>query len=889
MILAPGTKLGPYEILAPIGAGGMGEVYRARDPRVGRDVAIKVSSEQFKDRFTREIHAVAALNHSNVCTLYDVGPNYLVMELIEGPTLADRIKQGAIPPEESLAIARQITDALEAAHEKGIVHRDLKPGNIKLRPDGTVKVLDFGLAKVEETAAVSLETSPTLSVAQTAVGVLLGTAAYMSPEQARGKPVDKRADIWAFGVVLYEMLTGRQLFTGETVSDTLAATLKEEPDFEKVPAKVRPLLRSCLEKNPARRLRDIGDAWRLLENVPESPKGIRVNRWLAWSIAALILIVAAATVSSLHFRSKPSTAELTRLEMNLPENVTFGPVGFINLSPDGRKFVFIGTGPDGVTRLWLRTLDSLETRPLFGTESNIGLSFFWSPDSRFVAFETADKLKKIDISGGPPQSICNLPALVTGGSWNHDGVILFADYQGSNEIMRVAAGGGTASPVTRLDPLRKEENHILPLFLPNGRHFLYFCNSSIAENQGIFVGSVDAKPEEQGRKQVVRTSWSGSAYVPSQISGPGQLLFMREQALVAQPFDDKRLQLVGEPLPIAEHIGYFINSGLFSASTNGVLIYKGGGPLHQLSQPAWFDRQGKQLGFIGERGSYYGLALSSDGSRAIMSWMNLTQGRAPVDLWLHDFAQGTHRQFTFGEGENISPIFSPDGSRIIFASNRDGGMHNLYQKPVSGTRREEQLAISKEDKYPTSWSADGRFVLFTARDARRKYQLWALPLEDDRKPVPFPRTEFNEFDGQFSPDGRWVAYVSDEYGSNEIYVRDFSPANGAVSSKLGSKWRISNEGGTAPRWAKDGGVLYFRSIDGKVMAVDVAPGAAFSAGTPRSVFQATPVFQMGGESFIFLQWNVASDGKRFLLVAPAAESSPTSLNVILNWTALLKK
>src|SRR5512144_232105 len=321
MTLAPGTKLGPYEILAPIGTGGMGEVYRAHDPRVGRDVAIKFSSEQFTDRFTREVHAVAALNHSNICTLYDVGSNYLVMELVEGPTLADRIKQGPIPLEEALEIARQIADALESAHEKGIVHRDLKPGNIKLRPDGTVKVLDFGLAKVEETAAVSLETSPTLSVAQTAAGVLLGTAAYMSPEQARGKPVDKRADIWAFGVVLYEMLTGRQLFTGETVSDTLAATLKEEPDFEKVPVRVRPLLRSCLEKNPSRRLRDIGDAWRLLETGSGPAPARPVHNWIAWTVAA-VFIVAFTVLWLIHFREKPpAPADVMRFQIPFPENV----------------------------------------------------------------------------------------------------------------------------------------------------------------------------------------------------------------------------------------------------------------------------------------------------------------------------------------------------------------------------------------------------------------------------------------------------------------------------------------------------------------------------------------------------------------------------------------
>jgi serine/threonine protein kinase len=477
--LLPGTKLGPYEILEPIGAGGMGEVYRAHDPRVGRDVAIKVSSEQFTDRFAREIHAVAALNHSNVCTLYDVGPNYLVMELVEGPTLADRIKQGPIPLEESLEIARQIADALEAAHEKGIVHRDLKPGNIKLRPDGTVKVLDFGLAKVEEATAISLETSPTLSVAQTAAGVLLGTAAYMSPEQARGKPVDKRADIWAFGVVLYEMLTGSRLFSGETVSDTMAGVLTKEPDWRKVPAKVLPILRRCLEKDPKKRLRDIGDAIPLLEGTPESAPARRP--WLAWSIAAVLLIALLLLAGPRFFEQPPVPEAPVRSQIALPEKVTADPSDSFSLSPDGRHLAFTAAGSDGVMRLWIRTLDALQARQVPGTESNWIPMFFWSPDSRFVAFSSGGKLKKVDIGGGAPSTICDLPMSALGGSWNRDGLIVFGT--GPTGILGVAASGGSISARSRV---------------PNGRKLGITCRFSSLMGGISFTSAIRQRPGTPG-------------------------------------------------------------------------------------------------------------------------------------------------------------------------------------------------------------------------------------------------------------------------------------------------------------------------------------------------------------------------------------------------------
>jgi len=891
MTLAPGTKLGPYEILAPIGAGGMGEVYRAHDSRVGRDVAIKISSEQFTDRFTREVHAVAALNHSNVCTLYDVGPNYLVMELVEGPTLADRIRQGPIPLEESLEIARQIADALEAAHEKGIVHRDLKPGNIKIRPDGMVKVLDFGLAKVEETAAVGLETSPTLSVAQTAAGVLLGTAAYMSPEQARGKPVDKRADIWAFGVVLYEMLTGNQLFSGETVSDTLAAVLKEEPDWEKVPAKAQPLLRRCLERDPKKRLRDIGDANALLESVSEAaavPESVKPPAfWLGWALAA-VLLIALSSLAFVHFRKTSSVVpNQVRFQIGLPDKTNLAPWGSFALSPDGRHLAFAAVGPDAVTRLYIRELDSIEIRPLDGTESGYIPPFFWSPDSRSIAFNSGTKLKKIDISGGAALPITNLVAF--GGSWNRAGVIIFGTLGGG--IMRVSAAGGTASPVTALNPKYQETLHMCPTFLPDGRHFLYFCDAGPRERDGLYLGSVDKNPGEQGYKQIIsRASWAH--YLPSRDSGPGSLIFMQrgQNTLVAQKFDDKRLELVGEPVILADQIGTYSNYADFSAARNGTLVYRTG-PETANAQLMWFDRQGKPLGTAGGR-LHAGLALSPDGVQAAIALVDFSKSAPALDVWLLDLVRGIPKRFTFGKGDNYLPIWSADGSRIIFASNREGGIANLYQKLANGAKEEELLLRTGESKIPRSWSSDGRYLLYVSLDSKNRGDLWVLPLEGDRKPVPFLQTEFNEIDGSFSPDMRWIAYQSDESGRNEIWVREFLQPSGGKSSQTAGRWQVSNGGGTNPKWRRDSKELYYRTTEGGVMVVDITGEAAFQAGAPKPLFQVPP-FMSAMVSLPIIgaatTWDVTRDGRQFLLTTHPVESSPSPFTVVLNWTSLLSK
>jgi len=906
MALASGTHVGPYEITAAIGAGGMGEVYRARDPKLGRDVAIKVLPEAFVNdaqrmaRFQREAKVLASLDHPNIASIYGLedsgGTRALVMQLVEGPTLADRIKAGPIPIDESVRIAKQIADALEYAHERGIIHRDLKPANVKVTNDDAVKVLDFGLAKALEgdPSSIDISTSPTISRMATMQGVLLGTAAYMAPEQAKAKSVDRRADIWAFGCVLYEMLTGKQAFTGETVTDTLASVIKEEPDLKLLPAatpmRVRVLLQRCLQKDPKQRLRDIGDARISLDEVlagaPEpssiAAAPISMSRWqvvLPWTVAALLLVTL-APIAFVHFREKPAAlAEPVRSEILLHEEATpFAGAG-LALSPDGRQLAFFAaTAADNTERLWIRSLDSLQARPLLGSEvENAPSPFFWSPDSRFIAFGAGGKLKKIAVAGGPAQTLCDVTSLVLGGSWNEEGVIIFGTSAGG--LMRVSAEGGTATPLTTLDTSRNELHHSLPFFLPDGRHFVYMRLSASAENTGAYIGSLDAKPEEQNRKPLLVTGY-GTAYAPSAVRGLGHLLFIRDRALLAQPFDPVRRELSGEPIVIADRLGNFLEAGLFSVSANGVLIYSDtSGQSFQLS---WFDRQGKvQSVPTKQPGVPIDLAVSPDAQRVALAII----GPTDISLWLHDFSRGTSTRFTFSPNGNLSAVWSPDENNIIFSSSRSGGLE-LYKKPANGGKDEELILKSSESKYPTSWSRDGRFLLYTALDPKTKADLWVLPLQGDQKPFPFLRTEFNEGGGQFSPDGRWIAYASDESGRSEIYVRPFAPDSSGGANREG-KWQISTDGGTEPHWRRDGKELYYLSADRReVMAVEVAAGPAFQAEVPQALFQTPPSGEIIGG---LRQWDAAPDGSRFLFLTAAEQTTQSRFTVVLNWTSLLKK
>jgi len=888
MVLRSSTKLGPYEILSPLGAGGMGDVYRARDSKLNRDVALKILPAMFTDdtermaRFRREAQVLASLNHPNIGSIYGLEESnnlhVLVLELVEGPTLADRITGSAIPLEEALTIARQIAEAMAYAHEKGVTHRDLKPANIKITPEGDVKVLDFGLAKVlqgDKHLDSDSSYSPTFTNPTTHEGMILGTPAYMSPEQAKGKPVDKRADIWAFGVVLYELLTGGHLFQRETVSDTLAAVLKGEPDWDRIPVKVRPLLQRCLEKDPKRRLRDIGDMHLLLEtaSVP-----VQTHRpWLARGAVAVFL-VAFAALSIVHFRERPLLSAPVQFQISpsgtLPQGDAFA------VSPDGRHLAFAATGSDGIARLWIRNLDSLEVRALSDSypasvkPRGVVPPFFWSPDSRFIGFQSGGKLARIEISGGPAQTLCDVQGTVVGGSWNRDSVIVFAD--NTRGLMQVSAAGGVASPLTTFDPSRKEVVHALPSFLPDGRHFLYLRASSTPENSGVYVGSLNTKPEEQNSRRLLAAT-SGPVYVPSSDSDSGQVLFLRQGTLMAQPFDAHRLEPSGEVVPIVEQVGSYIDYGLFSASSSGVLVYRSGaGQSYQLT---WLDQQGRVLATVAEPGRYNSLALSPEGRRVAVSRTN-PENTPNWDVWLLDVGRNTSTRLTYDQVRATFPVWSADGSSVVFDSIH-GGEVNLYLKLASGAGDERLLLKSTAgDKYATSWSRDGRFLLYTAENPKTKSDIWVLPLQGDRKPIPFLHTEFNESSGQFSPDGHWIAYTSDESGSDEIYVREFSSGTDQGSWDAAGKWLISKGGGTDPRWRGDGKELFYVASDGKLMSVDISAKPLFEAGAPRSLFQLPPGF-IGGD--------VTADGRRFLVGVPVAQSASVPFTVVLNWQMTLKK
>jgi serine/threonine protein kinase/Tol biopolymer transport system component len=885
MPLSAGDKIGSYEILAPIGEGGMGQVYRAKDTKLKREVALKVLPDSFAGdpermaRFQREAEVLAALNHPNIAQIYGLEERALVMELVAGETL-----QGPLPLETALNYARQIADALEAAHEKNIIHRDLKPANIMITPAGVVKVLDFGLAALpnRDREGADSVNSPTLTISPTRAGMILGTAGYMSPEQARGKPVDKRADIWAFGVVLFEMLTGKRLFEGETVSDTLAQVLTKEPDWERVPAKVRRLLKKCLEKDPKKRLRDIGDAWELLEDAPGATAPARSRLGTTGWIAAGVVTVIAAGLAFVHFREQPPAVELTRFQIPLPARATpVGPFPPQEVSPDGRKLVFEAMDPGGNWRLWIRSFDSLEARLLPGIDTNPAPApFLWSYDSRFIAFWSSDhKLKKVNVSGGPAQTLCDAPDEVTGGSWSRDGVILFGS--GRGVVRRVSDAGGTPTALTALDPARGEQGQMFPKLLPDGRHFLYFRLSNTPGASGIYLGSVDAKPSEQSTKPLLVNEAFPEYYVPSPDSGNGHLLFYREGTILAQPFDPSKLELSGDPVPVAEQVGNFVGYiSFFSASDNGVLITVGGTGYENV-QLTWLDRYGKNVGTVGDPENFRSFGLSSDGKQAAVTRLESTGGRKG-NLWVFDLTRGGGpTRFTFDASYDESPVFSPDGGSVVFASNRDGP-RNLYQKLTSRVKSEELLLKSDEQKYPYSWSGDGRYLLYSTQTQKTKSDVWILSMDESHKTMPFQAAEFNETGAQFSPDGHWIAYVSNESGHDEVYVREFLlGADGKPQAT--EPHQISNGGGLGPRWRADGKELFYVSLDRRTIL-----SAEMTATKPQFEFSTT---KLGVPLPATTNYSpaVTGDGKRFLVAVPAGQSGPQLFTVVLNWQAGLKK
>jgi Tol biopolymer transport system component len=875
MSLAAGERLGPYEIIEQIGKGGMGVVYRAHDPRLGRDIAIKVSMAAFTERFERETRVIASLNHPNIATLHDVGPNYLVMELVEGETLAERIRQGRLPMAEVLRIAHQVADALEAAHEKGITHRDLKPGNIKIKPDGSIKVLDFGLAKTGGMSAVSNDDSPTLAPAQTQAGMILGTAAYMSPEQAKGKVTDKRADIWAFGVVLYEMLSGRPLFDGETTTEILAAVIEREPQWNRVPNETQTLLRRCLEKDPRRRLRDIADAMPLLE---ERPTPAAPRRPLPWVAAAVVLFVALAVVSFLHFRESPPDLQQARLIIPIPEKFVFGSGTAATVSPDGRFIAFPAQGADGIPHMWLRRIDSLDVKALEGTEpvSAGNAPPFWSFDSRFVAYAAGGKLRMNAVSGGPAQAICDVTGGAPGGTWNRNNVIVYGSNSGA--LMRVAAiPGGKPSPITILAP--GDSAHRWPQFLPDQRHFIYHRASSKVDAMGVYVGSLDAKPEDQSLKPLL-ISDRQAEFVPSMTNNGGWLLFLREGTLLAQAFNPESLQLSGDPVPIAAGVGSFPvpSYGMFSASETGMLVYRSGaGGQMQLNG---FDSQGNSVGAIGEPGQYAFPAMSPDNASRIA--VSKTDAQGNQDIWILSVAHGNSSRLTYDPSRDTSPVWFPKGDRIVFSSFRNGHA-DLYTHAADGSGQDELLYRSDEDKTPFGFSPDGKYLLFTSNNPRTQSDIWVLPMEGDSKPHVLLSTPFVETTPQVSPDGRWFAYTSNESsGQPQIFVRPFSGISEGESNG-GRKMVSQAAGGVAPRWR--GRQLLYLTLVGDVMAVDVNTDKAFEFENPKRLFMspAPPSFLLG-------YGDISADAKRFLFVVPqGASNAPSPFTVILNWQTSLKK
>jgi len=869
--LASGTKLGAYEIVEQIGKGGMGEVYKARDPRVGRIVAIKVCHAEFSERFAREAKVIASLNHPNICQLYDVGPNYLVMEYVEGLTLAEVIQKGPIPEEEALNIARQIGAALEHAHdahEMPVVHRDLKPANIKVKPGGVVKVLDFGLAKVGKTSrsfpALS-EDSPTLTMGITEAGMVVGTVHYMSPEQAKGREVDKRADVWSFGVVLYEMLAGARPFPGPDLGEVMAAVIRDEPAWEPIPIRLRRLLKACLAKNAQDRLRDIGDVWKLLETpdalqaIP-APVAHSAARWM-WPAAAALFLIAAAAIAIVHFRETPPVQQSVRYQIPLPADasVAVEQVGF-RLSPDGRYLAFSAL-LRGQSYLWVQSLDSLEATRIAGTEGAIYP--FWSPDSASVGYFSQGKLKRVATSGGPSQTLCDA-AVPRGGTWNRDGVILFSAGP-TSPLYRVPASGGTPMEVTKLDA-SSVAGHRFPEFLPDGRHFVYLASTNNLETTGVFAAALDG-----GEPVRILPEFSSAIYAAAPgFAGGGLMLFRRADTLMALPFDAGRMKAAGDVFPVIEKVGLAGNTGYgaFAVAGDGVLVLRQGGWASR--ELVWMDRKGTRLNAVGKPSEVSLWNLSPDETTVALGVGDGTLS----NIWLLDVASGAMSRLTFSQGINDYPIWSPDGQSILYSSRPPGlASEALIRKPVRRAGTEEVFKAGT-NAAPWSWSPDGRNILFSETRAQSGEDLWLMPLDGQRKATVYLQTAANEIRGRFSPDGRWIAYMSDESGQPQIYVQPV-PTNGA-------KWQISSSGGDDPQWRADGKELYYVGLEQQVMAVGVKTTAtSFEAGTPQSLFTAAGIQSLAS----------SRDGQRFMVSVPAGGPAAVAppWTVLLNWQAGLKK
>jgi serine/threonine protein kinase len=878
MMLAPGARVGTFEVIEPLGAGGMGEVYRARDARLGRDVALKVLPQhvardaQRLARFEREARVLAALNHPNIATLYGIddstGAPALVLEFVPGQTLADRLAAGALSLEEALSIAGQIAAALEGAHERGVIHRDLKPANIALCLDGGVKVLDFGLAKALEPTQTSDGYSATIT-ANAPPGTVMGTPAYMSPEQARGLPADKRTDIWAFGCVLYEMLTGRRAFGGERASDVVAKIIEREPDLDALPAAtppaVRKLLRRCLEKDPKQRLRDIADARFDLEDEDSTPvlRAAAPGRYRPASAAAIMgaALLAIAAAAAWWTRREPGSDSPVLFTMTAPAQHVLD--GAPTPSPAGDRLVFVATSSTGESSLWLRPLDSPVARRIAGTEGAIRP--FWSPDGRSIGFGARGSLKRVDPDGGPVYVIAPLSIPFTGATWNGDGVIVFAP---SNRapLHRVPAAGGAPEPVTALDAARGENSHRFPHFLPDGRHFLFTARAAVRENTGVYVGSLDSKEVKR-----LLSVLSPAVYAPS-----GHLLFVRDGALLAQRFDAKALELSGDVQAIYGDVAHQTQgaAAAFATSADGRVLAWG---VEVPREFTWFDRSGAKLGAVGPSATYEQLRLSPDGKRAAVVRHDDDTGNR--DIWVVDLDSGALARLTSDPANDWFPVWSPDGAELLYASDRHD-KPSFYRTSAAGAAGDALVFQSDprlREVFPTDWSTDGEHAVFHAFPQTRSTGggIWLLPLRGAPRPAELIRGPYTEWIGSLSPDGQWLAFMSDESGVDEVYVQSTSTAQ---------RFRISMDGGSQPRWRRDGRELFFVSADNRLMstAVDVADGFAHSP--PRTLFAGCGARPAPWE----YHYDVSADGERSLWLCPV-NGGASAATVAINWGSKLAR
>jgi serine/threonine-protein kinase len=888
MALTHGSRLGPYEILSPLGAGGMGEVYRARDTRLARPVAIKVVHDAFaRDpermaRFEREAKFLASLNHPNIAAIYgleDSGDGRaLVMELVEGPTLADRVKSGPLPVDEAVLIAKQISEGLEYAHERGVVHRDLKPANIKVTAHDAVKILDFGLAKAIEGEAVEADigTSPTLTRMATQAGFILGTAAYMSPEQAKGKPVDRRADIWAFGCVLFEMLTGKAPFQGETVTDTLAAVVRGEPDWSRLPAgtplRIRVLLQRCLQKDPKQRLRDIGDARISIDEVIsgatlETPSPSELPGATGWrgafgrhTILAPVFacLIVAAIVGLAVWNLKPAPAPAAQVEsrftITLPPGDQLAALDdpAIAISQDGTQLAYVAVH-SGMRQLFLRQMNNLDAQPV--PDSQNALCPFFSPDGQWLGFYGGARLRKIAIGGGVAVNLAGA-AGGHGASWSSQGTIIFAPELGA--LQQISDVGGAVQPVTQLAVDQGETRHDWPSLLPGGHAVLFVA--------GPYPPKIAVQSLPSGERRYLGLTGASPQYASS-----GHLLYVLDGSLMAVGFDPKSFQLAGTPVPVLQGVMQLGNgSAQYSVSATGSLAYIPGSAQGAATRLVWVSRNGTEQALPAPPRNYTYPRLSPDGRRLALTIRDET-----TQTWLYDFGRDTLTRLTFDGTVDEVPVWTPDGKRIAHISNKDGAV-NIYWESADGGGSLERLTTSQDTNAPSSFSPDGKFLAYIDINGTTGYDLWVLRLSD-RKAEPFLKTPHGEAAPRFSPDGRWLAYVSDESGRYEVYVQPYPGPGG--------KYQISTDGGTEPVWNPNGKELFYRSGD-KMMAVDISTQGGFSAGKSKMLFQGPYLPTVG----TFPLYDVSPDGQRFLMLKPIEQTaSLTQIVVVQNWFEELKQ